>query len=412
MSNAKLNRSISPKLSYRWFLVALLGASLAFANDAIKVPLQTKRIWDFDDGKIHFDDNFSSARLSGCEQIGEAEFKLLISPENSPINNSPWYAFKISATNSQVVTLDFVNTYSLQRSRPWISHDGENWERVDESQWTKGSANRAPKLQLKVDARPLLIAAWDIVSLPQINAWTDKITFQTGVKISSAGNSIEGRPLQYFILGDPTNRNVIFVIGRQHPPEITGTIGLESFAATLAGDSALADKFRKHFQVVILPVVNPDGVEHGHWRSNLGGVDLNRDWEDFSQPETRAVRDLFLQIAGRSNVKPYLFIDFHSTATNIFYAQPETPGDRLPHFTDQWLAALQQKLPLFGFERDDAHNASLATAKDWAHNQWHIPALTCEFGYQTDRKLIRQAGQVEAEEMMRLLLDSDLTGGR
>jgi hypothetical protein len=31
---------------------------------------------------------------------------------------------------------------------------------------------------------------------------------------------------------------------------------------------------------------NPDGVDKGHWRLNDGGVDLNRDWGPFTQPET------------------------------------------------------------------------------------------------------------------------------
>ena len=30
-------------------------------------------------------------------------------------------------------------------------------------------------------------------------------------------------------------------------------------------------------------MVNPDGVVHGHYRTNLCGKDLNRKWED---PET------------------------------------------------------------------------------------------------------------------------------
>jgi predicted deacylase len=385
-------------------LVTPLVAPPVFASDVIKVPLQTQRVWDFAGGKVRFDCNFSSARLNGCEQVGAAEFKLVISPENTPINNSPWYAFKIAAAKPQVVTLDFVDTYSALRGRPWLSRDGENWQRADEQQWIKGSATNAPTLRLKVESRPVWVSAWDVVSLPQINAWTDKVARKARVKTSSAGNSIEGRPLRYFVFGEPAATNFVFIIGRQHPPEITGTIGLESFVETLAGNSSLAKKFRKYFQAVVLPVVNPDGVDHGHWRSNLGGVDLNRDWRDFSQPETRAVRNLFLQLASQRGVKPWLFMDFHSTSTNIFYAQPEITGDNLPGFTDHWLAALHQKLPAFGFERDDSHNATLATGKAWVNAQWHIPAMTCEFGYQTSRKLIRQAGKAEAEEMIQLLL--------
>jgi hypothetical protein len=68
---------------------------------------------------------------------------------------------------------------------------------------------------------------------------------------------------------------------------------------------------------------------------------------------------------------------------------------------------LQRDCPKFSFERDDAHNATEATAKAWAHAALHAPAITCEFGYSTDRKLVREAARFEAEEMMKLLLADD-----
>ncbi len=384
------------------FMILLLTAG--YADEAIKVPLQTRRAWDYDRPEVHFDCHFSGARLNGCEQLGTNEFRVLITPENEPINNSPWYAFKVRAAQRQTITLDLVNTYALQRGRPWLSVDGKNWHVADREQYANRVSAHPPVLRLAIGPEPVWVAAWDIVSLPQINDWMEALASRAGVEIHSAGNSIEGRPLRYFILGAATNAGLVFVIGRQHPPEITGTIGLERFVETLAGDTPLAREYRRHFQTVVVPVVNPDGVEHGHWRSNLGGVDLNRDWQDFSQPETRAVRDLFLKLAAATGGGPQLFLDFHSTGTNIFYAQPEAPGDRLPGFADRWLAGLRAQLPAFGFERDDRHNATLATGKDWVHGQWHIPSLTCEFGYQTDRLLIQHAGEMEAVGVMKLLL--------
>ena len=35
---------------------------------------------------------------------------------------------------------------------------------------------------------------------------------------------------------------------------------------------------------------NPDGVDSGYWRHNSNGVDLNRDWIEFTQPETKAIK--------------------------------------------------------------------------------------------------------------------------
>ena len=50
---------------------------------------------------------------------------------------------------------------------------------------------------------------------------------------------------------------------------------------------------KREIRAAVVPLANPDGVEQGHWRHNAQGVDLNRDWDRFQQPETRALRDEF-----------------------------------------------------------------------------------------------------------------------
>jgi murein tripeptide amidase MpaA len=44
-------------------------------------------------------------------------------------------------------------------------------------------------------------------------------------------------------------------------------------------ESEEAEFLRKACIFKIVPMVNPDGVIHGNYRSNLSGVDLNRKWD-------------------------------------------------------------------------------------------------------------------------------------
>ena len=76
------------------------------------------------------------------------------------------------------------------------------------------------------------------------------------------------------------------IVGRQHPPEVTGSMALMEFVETIVGASDLAKEFRQSFRTIVIPLMNPDGVAAGNWRHNLNGVDLNRDWGPF-----RAARD-------------------------------------------------------------------------------------------------------------------------
>lgn len=364
--------------------------------------LEERRTWSF--GDVHFSNDFSSGRLAGCERTGSNTFLAVVTPENKPINASPWYAFQVWSGRKQSITVCLTNTYSPQRGRPWLSRDGVNWERADEKIYTTIAASHTATLRLKVGPRPLWIATQEIIGLKQLGAWTDRKGALPFAKTSVIGKSIEGRPLRQFVLGETTNLNYVFIIGRQHPPEVTGSLGLMSFVDTLAGNTSLARKFRREFQTVVIPLINPDGVERGHWRSNLGGVDLNRDWKPFTQPESRATSEALLGLARQPGARPFVLVDFHSTVTNIFYAQPDAQKIFPPDFTRRWIAAIHERLPRYYYERENSHNVGQATSKAWANETFGIASITWEFGYATDRKMIRRAAAVGAEEFMRQLL--------
>ena len=60
------------------------------------------RHWAFADGVV-FDADFPGARLSACEALPNGGYGLVIRPENLPVNNSPWFFFRVSAGTSQTL---------------------------------------------------------------------------------------------------------------------------------------------------------------------------------------------------------------------------------------------------------------------------------------------------------------------
>lgn len=77
------------------------------------------------------------------------------------------------------------------------------------------------------------------------------------------------------------NKEVILILGRQHPCETVGSFIAEGIVKYLTQRHTISSFLFKTFDVVIIPMVNPDGVIHGSSRCNMAGFDLNRQWGEY-----------------------------------------------------------------------------------------------------------------------------------
>lgn len=363
------------------------------------------RTWTFGPDNVTFDTNFPRARLNECEQLPDGSFALLIQPENKPINHSPWFAFKVSAAKQRQVVLILRAEDGSIRYRPKVSTDGRHWISLPAESFQLSQRPEAGQglLTLEVGPEPIWVAAQELVSREELEAWSSALERLPFVTRSEIGRSIENRPLYKLEIGTlPAPAPHVVIIGRQHPPEVTGSLALMRFVEEIVGDSSLARSFRAKYRVLLVPLLNPDGVEHGHWRSNMGGVDLNRDWGIFAQPETRAVRDQILALKEHNPV--VLHLDFHSTYNDVFYTQPDEPMVAPDTFTRPWIEGIQRRFPAYKVNRSPSEPVRLTTSQSWVYKTLGIPAITYELGDNTDRALLRQISAGAAQEMMTLLL--------
>jgi predicted deacylase len=145
-------------------------------------------------------------------------------------------------------------------------------------------------------------------------------------------------------------------------------------------------------------------VANGHWRHNSGGVDLNRDWGPFTQPETRLVRDDVNELVA-AGMTLVLMLDFHSTGSNLFYTQLAEEPTVPEAFATRWLNASAQRLPDYEFLHDARGVSERPTTKNYFYTRFGIPAITYETGDETNRDAIEKSARVFAQEMMLLLLE-------
>ena len=356
---------------------------------------------------IAIDTAFAAGALDTCSVAADGTVTIVIAPEDAPpINCSPWYAFRVHSDEARTVPVTLTYSACGHRYRPKVSHDGIAWDYLpdDAVEVEETADTTTARLMVQTDGRPLYVAAQEIVAPATYDAWLDGLQKHPSARRYTLGGSAEGRPIDAIEIGNEAAREQVVLVGRQHPPEVTGALAMFPFVETIAGDSDLAQRFRARFNVVAVPLLNPDGVVRGHWRHSTGGVDLNRDWGPFTQPETRLMRDLLARIADDPAREPVLMLDFHSTGHDVFYTIPDELETDPPLFTKLWLERYQQLMPGYEVNRDARHVADRPISKAYVYDQYGIPGVTFEIGDETDRDLIRRIGQQAAAAMMETLL--------
>ncbi len=333
--------------------------------------------------------DFAGGAAGECRVVSDRRVVLSLSPEDEPVNPSPWYAFRVEGEGAVEIVIDYGD--HRHRYRPKMSSDGETWRLLDPVVESDGSRITIP-LALERD-EPLLIAAQELMTSTFYDDWLDALLVKLPRgKRFEVGRSRGGREI-WGLATNPGAENVVLLIGRQHPPEVTGAIALVAFVETLLedeGDRCGFCAFHADTNLVVVPLVNPDGVDAGYWRQNFGGLDLNRDWRAFSQPETRALRDLIDRLAGDASVRA--FFDFHSTFRNVFYTQDDGFSTAPRRFAGAWLGAAAA-LGSYSLENAKRRTTLSGTSKNYMHARFGVPAITYEVGDTTPREDIRRSAR-------------------
>ena len=378
------------------------------------VQIQHRATFKFPELGISVSNEFNGARLNGILQR-EDTLIAWVTPENAPINPSPWYAFKIWAAEPQEVYLKLTYQDAKHRYFPKLSHDGLQWTSLDSADYEEfnkgdedfgiGSLPEYVRLRLDVGPDTLWVAGQELQASEHVFAWMDSIAQSSFVNTETFGQSRMGKPMRAMQITEAKKKDkMVLVISRQHPPEVTGYLAMKSFIETLAGDSKLARRFRKEYTVYAVPLMNPDGVDMGHWRHNAGGIDLNRDWGQRYHPETQAVKDLMDEKLSSTDGKLYFGIDFHSTWDDIYYTLDSTVVTHTPGLMAEWLSSIEGAIPNY-VVNSKGNISSAGVSKNFMYNEYGAESLVYEVGDNTARPFVRKKGEIAAEQLMMLLLE-------
>ncbi|MFV5690222.1 M14 metallopeptidase family protein [Flavobacterium sp. ZT3R25] len=142
------------------------------------------------------------------------------------------------------------------------------------------------------------------ITLDSIEPLLQKLNTNKQLKV--IGKSVLGRSIYSYQIGEGETK--IFLWSQMHGNESTTTKALFDFLNVLTSGSDLAKQLLMDFTFCSIPMLNPDGATL-YTRENANKIDLNRDSQDLSQPESRILRETF------ESFKPDYCFNLHDQRT-------------------------------------------------------------------------------------------------
>eukprot|EP00756_Hemistasia_phaeocysticola_P013248 Hpha_TRINITY_DN15262_c1_g12::TRINITY_DN15262_c1_g12_i1::g.64303::m.64303 len=326
-------------------------------------------------GGLVFSSKFDSgnlARVEVCENGGGNEFSLWTSAdcEGTPYENSnrSWFHFRVSGgTVGRQVTFHIRNLNSQQKlfaqdMRPVFCRglNPTQWERIENRPQMRVASGQSVMLSFYHSFISEGETVWFAFTYPysftqlqqNIGVWAQaaqptSATASNGIYFvrECMGQTLEGRRVDLLTITgeqgksaereapidammpvpDPQvprphqfpGKKIVMLTARVHPGESAASYCIDGvIQLLLARDDPRGAALRENFVFKIIPMLNPDGVVRGHYRTDTLGVNLNRVYEtpcDTLHPTICAARRLFLSLHHTERLTAY--IDFHAHAT-------------------------------------------------------------------------------------------------
>ncbi|MGC1515822.1 MAG: M14 metallopeptidase family protein [Maribacter sp.] len=190
----------------------------------------------------------------------------------------------------------------------------------------------------------------------------------TEFEIQDMGTSVQNRTIKSVIFGKGPKR--ILMWSQMHGNESTTTKALLDVLHFLKNSEYSNAEISNAITLKVIPILNPDGAQ-AYTRVNANEIDLNRDAQDLSQPESRILKQVY------EGFKPHFCFNLHDQRTIFNVGEtpmPATVSFLAPAFDNarnvspsrktsmQLIAAMNQRLqkmiPGQVGRYDDAFNAN------------------------------------------------------
>lgn len=218
--------------------------------------------------------------------------------------------------------------------------------------------------------------------------------------VSVIGKSVLDKEIHSITIGNGPKK--ILMWSQMHGNESTTTKAIFDLLNLLTSENEVSNLILNTCKIMIIPILNPDGAE-AYTRINANQVDLNRDAQNLTQPESLVLKNTF------EAFKPHFCYNLHGQRTifsagntnnlaTVSFLSPAQDGDcvitdnrkRAMELIAVMNANLQQQIPNQVGIYDDAFNINCVGDTFQTYN---VPTVLFEAGHYKDdyaREVVRE----------------------
>ena len=170
----------------------------------------------------------------------------------------------------------------------------------------------------------------------------------------------------------------VVLTGRVHPGETVSSWMIQGVINFLLSDDKIAEQLRNRFIFKIIPMLNPDGVIQGNYRSSLIGHDLNRKYACPSKvfhPTIFHAKKMAKELAKECSLVLYCDFHGHSKNKNVFMYGNIDDEDPELYIRFPYIMSRVNTNFLFKDCRFNVHKSKFSTARIAMWKELGIPAV-------------------------------------
>lgn len=150
----------------------------------------------------------------------------------------------------------------------------------------------------------------------------EMLTITAAAGMAGEALEVDRSPPELQLRGHPPvlfpGRPLVFFSARVHPGETPGQFAFIGSLRFLLSDDPRAVALRDNFVFKLVPMLNPDGVARGHYRTNSIGLNLNRFYHEALPEEHEGVWAAKQMLVHWSReARLLLYVDFHAHASKV-----------------------------------------------------------------------------------------------